>query len=198
MSILLYKGGDEVKENIIVENARKLFNKYGYKRVTMDEIAKAAGVTKKTVYAYFSSKEELLQYFISEEIHNMKKIVEEVEKEDIQFFEKIHIGIYRLLEYRKKVNLISIISDEYETFKNPIILNNLKQIENMVQNYIKEKLIYAESKGFIDVEDIDITTFLIYKMYIALIFEWEDRNIDDSKLADNIIKILKNGLERRN
>ena len=71
-----------MKEEQIIESARFFFNKYGYKRVSMDEIAKSAGVTKKTVYSYFSSKEELLKYFIKEEIQNMKKIVEDVEAED--------------------------------------------------------------------------------------------------------------------
>ena len=51
----------------IVEAARKLFYKFGFKKVSMDEIAREAGVTKKTVYTYFSSKEELFKYFIQEE-----------------------------------------------------------------------------------------------------------------------------------
>ena len=45
-----------MKQEQIIQAARKLFNKFGYKRVSMDEIAKEAGVTKKTVYSYFASK----------------------------------------------------------------------------------------------------------------------------------------------
>ena len=48
-----------MKEQQIIEAARKLFGKYGFKKVTMDEIAREANVTKKTVYTYFSSKEEM-------------------------------------------------------------------------------------------------------------------------------------------
>ena len=55
-----------MKKEQIVEAARKLFTKYGYKKVSMDEIAKEAGVTKKTVYAYFKDKDELFKYFIFE------------------------------------------------------------------------------------------------------------------------------------
>ena len=186
-----------MKKKQIIESARVFFNKYGYKRVSMDEIAKAAGVTKKTVYAYFSSKEELLKYFINEEIQNMKKIVDNIEVEDIPFFDKIHKGICSLLDYRKKRKLLNIIIDESESFKNPIILNCIKQIDDTINSYIKEKIIFATGQGFIQVEDIDITAFLIYKMYIALILEWEDGDVDDEKLADNIINILKNGLERK-
>ncbi len=186
-----------MKEKQIIESARVLFNKYGYKRVSMDEIAKSAGVTKKTVYAYFSSKEQLLNFFINEEIQNMKKIVDNIEAEDISFFDKVHKGICSLLDYRKKRKLLNIIIEESESFKNPIILNSIKQIDETINMYIKKKLIYAVEQGFIQVDDIDITAFLIYKMYIALILEWRGEEIDDEKLADNIIKILRYGLERK-
>ena len=36
-----------MKQEQIIQAARKLFNNFGYKRVSMDEIAKEAGVTKK-------------------------------------------------------------------------------------------------------------------------------------------------------
>ena len=74
--ILIYCNGivvyrkevNKMKEQQIIEAARKLFGKYGFKKVTMDEIAREANVTKKTVYTYFSSKEELFKYFIDEEL----------------------------------------------------------------------------------------------------------------------------------
>ncbi len=52
----------------------------------MDEIAQKAGVTKKTIYMYFDSKEDLLKYFIQEEIQNMEKIVKTVEEKNLDFF----------------------------------------------------------------------------------------------------------------
>ena len=88
-----------MKKEQIINSARKLFSKYGFKKVSMDEIAKEANVTKKTVYTYFESKEELLKYFIQEEILNMKKIVENIEKQKIDFFESVHQVIYNLLKY---------------------------------------------------------------------------------------------------
>ena len=56
------------KKDIVVEIARNLFSKYGYKKVSMDEVAKGAGVTKKTIYTYFKDKESMFKYFIDEEL----------------------------------------------------------------------------------------------------------------------------------
>ena len=37
------------KKEIVINKARDLFTTYGYKKVSMDEIAKKANVTKKTI-----------------------------------------------------------------------------------------------------------------------------------------------------
>lgn len=45
----------------IMETALRLFRTYGIKSVTMFDIAKESGVSKKTVYEHFKDKEELVQ-----------------------------------------------------------------------------------------------------------------------------------------
>ncbi len=49
----------EIKERI-TEKARELFFRYGMKSVTMDDIARAIGISKKTVYEQFSNKKEII------------------------------------------------------------------------------------------------------------------------------------------
>lgn len=186
-----------MKEEQIINVARELFTTYGYKRVSMDEIAKKANVTKKTVYSYFKSKEELLKFFINEEIYNMKKIVEETENSNLPYFKNVHNVIYKLLEYKSESKFIKSIVREGEIFNNNIVLSNLKQIDTEIQEYIEKRIEEAVEKRYIEVADIKITSFLIYKMYIALMFEWSDVKIDKQKIADNIIKILQNGIERK-
>ena len=44
----------------IVQGAYSLFYRAGFARVTMDEIAASAGVTKRTLYAHYDSKDSLL------------------------------------------------------------------------------------------------------------------------------------------
>ncbi len=187
-----------MKKEQIIEVARELFHQFGFKKVSMDEIAQKAGVTKKTIYMYFGSKEELLKYFIQEEIENMKEIVEEIEGKNLEFFQGINETIYKLLKYKKERNFLKIISKEAEWLKNPIIIQNLKLIDEQIQNYIKSKLKIAKEKGYIQYEDLEITTYLIYKMYIALIFEWDDKNkeLDEQKIANSISKILIKGLRK--
>ena len=45
----------------IVSQSIQLFLQYGYKSVTMDDIAKHMGVSKKTIYVHFPTKDELVE-----------------------------------------------------------------------------------------------------------------------------------------
>ena len=98
-----------MKKEQVIEAARRLFHQFGFKKVSMDEIAKEAGVTKKTIYMYFGSKEELLKYFIQEEIRNMEDIVEKVETQQLDFFETVNQAIYEILQYRKHQDFLNTL-----------------------------------------------------------------------------------------
>ncbi|WP_234121860.1 TetR/AcrR family transcriptional regulator [Clostridium hydrogenum] len=47
------------RRNSIIDAAEKVFFKYGFELTTVDNIAVEAGFTKKTIYSYFNSKEEI-------------------------------------------------------------------------------------------------------------------------------------------
>ncbi|GAB4093007.1 TetR/AcrR family transcriptional regulator [Flaviaesturariibacter terrae] len=49
----------EPKERILVR-AHELFNRYGIRSVSMDDIAAQTGMSKKTLYLYYADKEELV------------------------------------------------------------------------------------------------------------------------------------------
>ncbi len=54
----------------ILKGAEELFFKYGIKSITMDDIAKHLGISKKTIYQFYSDKNEVVETLM---IQNMKK-----------------------------------------------------------------------------------------------------------------------------
>ena len=50
----------ETTKKHIITTAYDLFSQYGIKGVSMDDIARNAGISKRTLYSHFSDKEELL------------------------------------------------------------------------------------------------------------------------------------------
>src|ERR1700752_1008673 len=58
---------DNAKRRQIIEAAREAFLEQGFDAASMNEIARAAGVSKGTLYVYFQNKEQLFQEICSEE-----------------------------------------------------------------------------------------------------------------------------------
>lgn len=56
----------EKMEKEILTRSVTLFNRYGLRPVTMDDIAKDLSISKKTVYKYFANKEELVRKGVNE------------------------------------------------------------------------------------------------------------------------------------
>lgn len=66
----------EMKDRI-QQKANDLFRRYGVKSITMDEIAAHLGASKKTIYQYFSDKDELVEAVVKETIAFSQKTCDE-------------------------------------------------------------------------------------------------------------------------
>jgi AcrR family transcriptional regulator len=69
----------------ILNAAKALFAEKGITQTTMDEIAKKAEYSKSTIYAYFESKDEILNYIVLEYFTLLKKGIEEALRNSTQF-----------------------------------------------------------------------------------------------------------------
>src|SRR5689334_13572910 len=65
----LQAGGaeDSAKRRQILDGARAVFLSQGFDAASMGEIARAAGVSKGTLYVYFKSKEELFESIVHQQ-----------------------------------------------------------------------------------------------------------------------------------
>src|SRR4051812_9525899 len=58
---------DTAKRRQIIEGARAMFLAQGFDAASMSDIARAAGVSKGTLYVYFENKEQLFAAIVQEE-----------------------------------------------------------------------------------------------------------------------------------
>lgn len=64
----------ELKEYIISESD-KLFCQFGFKSVTMDDIARHLGMSKRTIYTHFSDKNEIVNIVIEIKLNSQKCLI---------------------------------------------------------------------------------------------------------------------------
>src|ERR1700692_2804824 len=58
---------DSAKRRQIIEGARAVFLAQGFDAASMNDIARAAGVSKGTLYVYFKHKEQLFEAIVEQE-----------------------------------------------------------------------------------------------------------------------------------
>ena len=65
-------------EKNILEGAKNLFMQFGLKSITMDDIARKVGVSKKTIYQFFNDKNCIVFKSVHEHFSDHRKVIEEV------------------------------------------------------------------------------------------------------------------------
>jgi AcrR family transcriptional regulator len=56
-----HRGDAESRRSAILDAALRVFGQYGYRRTSMDDLAREAGIGKGTIYLSFASKDEVFQ-----------------------------------------------------------------------------------------------------------------------------------------
>jgi AcrR family transcriptional regulator len=161
------------RKKLILEAATKSFSLFGYKATTMDQVAKIANVGKGTIYTFYKNKEELFKEIVQRMIEEMKYEAEQSLDDQLSFFENLHRAVYRILEFRQEHQLSLKLLQEEREIGTSAVQEMVNEMEEAIVSYIKEKLKIAIDKGYIQPCDPEITAFLMLKMYLALIFDWE-------------------------
>ncbi len=81
----------EFKRKIIIEEASKLINKFGFKNTKMEEIAKKVGFSKASLYLYFKDKEEIAFHIIKLLLEDFSKDTIDLPEKDISAIEKLEV-----------------------------------------------------------------------------------------------------------
>jgi len=176
------------RRKLIVEAAERSFSLFGYKATTMDQVAKLANVGKGTIYTFFKNKEELFAEIISSLVMEMKAEAESVIQSELPFLENVHRALFRLLEFRSHHQLMIKLIQEEKEMGTLAVSDMLQHIENEIITYIKHKLEGAYHKGARPKIDLEITSFLLFKLYIALVSDWEKNH--NSLSSEQIAEIM--------
>lgn len=137
------------EEEIILVRAREKFMKEGFHKTTMDEIASDLRISKKTIYKYFPSKENLISAAISLfQKHILAQVTKIVNTNDnavlkiFKIFEFIG-GLMQKLDEKALADLKSRrpeVWEQIDDFRTNLIQSNLFKIidQGKIEGLIKE------------------------------------------------------------
>lgn len=132
---------------MIIENAVRLFKLYGIRSVTMDDIACKMGISKKTLYLHFDTKEDVLLAcidFATNQFEEKIMIINNTVKNPVfALLEIYHVAMMELAEFKgsyfydiEKLHYAKKKSDEYKNhFQSVHVRALLEQAQK--ENYLR-------------------------------------------------------------
>jgi AcrR family transcriptional regulator len=123
---------DEFRKRIII-TAGQIFSRYGFKKTTMDEIARALKMGKSSVYYYFDSKEDIFEAVVLYEANLLRNELTKAIKSVESPIDKMKNYVFvRMRSFEKLSNYYNAIFD-----KN---LDHFEFIEKIREKYDREEL----------------------------------------------------------
>lgn len=189
----------------IISVAGGLIRQFGLQKVTMQDIARAAGKGKSTLYYYYKNKEEILDAVLEEEMREFYLQLEAAVKRVGTFEEKLKAYILtkiRTVESKVKEYEFLIENDEHyfdfnNYFKRMRFLyddKELRLISSLFQEGVDERKvneeIFNEEKGQLTAE-VFLTS--IRGLEIEIFIKKKMGNIEEK--IDIMMHILLNGLK---
>ena len=187
------------KREAILDVAAGLFARYGFRKTSVADIIRDAGVARATVYKYFSTKEEIFHAVIHREIQDMLlRVKEEVEKESTTRDRLRAAVLTHTAEIRKKVNVYRVTTEVLSD----VIPPSEKDVERLVQEAISVFawiLTEGVKAGEVVVDDVETTAWSIILAFKGIFMMTAAGQIEErmTGVIDTRLDIIWNGLKPR-
>jgi AcrR family transcriptional regulator len=182
-------GKDEVRE-LLVQAARQVFARYGYKKTALDDISREARKGKSTIYYYFKSKDEIFKAVIDSEAEIRIKAINEKINPISNPMLKLRTYIY------VRMVTLKMVANYYEAIKNDL-LDNLYFVNNFRSDHFGEEVKQVKNMlgdgiamGFYTIQNPELTAktivTLLHGFEVPLILE----NLSDEELQKSVDEML--------
>ncbi|MBD3169244.1 MAG: TetR family transcriptional regulator [candidate division Zixibacteria bacterium] len=176
-------------KNRIITTAKSKFFRYGFSKISVDELASDLGISKKTLYQHFPSKEALLKAVIEHHRNDIKGAVDRIfDNPDIDSISKLR-SIFKEVGFRLSQVGRPFIMDlkkhaphiweDIDRFRREQILNRVKQLfeeavnEGLARRDVNPELVYIiysnAVQSILNPETISQIPFVVSEIFESLI-----------------------------
>lgn len=203
----------EIRRTDIIEAAERLFFTKGYEQSTMDDVAKEAEFSKRTLYAYFNSKEQLYFEIMIRGYRKLKlKLEEDLNKEQrktsIIKIEKMAAALYEFnLGNADYFKAIMEYENSEQDFNNTISDQSREECYSIGEEILGYLILILEDgkkEGTI-LKDINIkrTALVLWSCMIGVFntaqkkqkYIWNYHNTKAEDLVNEAIQVIIRGIK---
>jgi AcrR family transcriptional regulator len=185
--------------NKIINSAGRIFSHYGFKKTTMDEIAKSLNIGKSSLYYYYESKEAIFEAVVRHEANILRNELTTAIKSVESPVDKMRNYVFvRMKAFEKLSNYYNAIFDRN--------LAHFEFIETIREKYDREELailrliLYdgARRKVF-NVANSEYTAMAVQTTLKGLevpLF-WKKKELNIENRLNAILDVLFNGIVKK-
>ena len=184
---------------IIIDSARNLFARYGFRKTTMEEIARDAHMGKSSIYHYFKSKKDVFRSVVEKETDILKGLITDAINKQNDPRDKLRTYAFTRIQALNRVaNFYQAFKDEYleqygfiQTFRKDADKYELETIKDILKKGVEQ--------GIFVVKDLELTAYAIVIAMKGLEYPWAiERSIEDvEKNLDVLFGVLFDGIVKR-
>lgn len=134
----------------ILTSSIELFRQYGFKSITMDDISRKAGISKKTLYQHFANKSEVVTETVTNYKNNISTQCCTAMEESDNAIEAMVKIMDVLDQINRQMNPLALFEleryfpDAYKKFKDSMMQDDVERLKENIQNGIAEGLYRPE------------------------------------------------------
>ena len=156
---------DDIKK-LIMEQAKYRFDRFGYKKTTMDEISKDCRISKKTIYSCFKDKEQLFDCLLLYESRKAKNYIFAKTQETDDSVEQLKFLMKATVKYFSKNRfLIRILNDEQSLYPSSFRKKCSQEVEEALMPLVIGILNRGQQNRKIRDIDVSSVAYVGLKMF---------------------------------
>lgn len=187
-------------ENLILDRARSRFDRFGYKKTTMDEISRDCRISKKTVYACFKDKERLFLSLLLRESRLAQEYIFAQTRGIADPVDKLKILLKTAVEYFNQDHFLTKILKDEEALYSPVLQQKYRrQVEEALIPAITAILAQGQKIGRIRDVDVNVVAYAGLKLFQSFSY-LRTRDFDRDRetpgySVEVLIDLIMHGLE---
>ena len=182
----------DTRENIVVK-AKELFGNYGIKSVSMDDICKELGISKKTLYNYFDQKDDLVEETLTRSRAHVEEMFERVMEEKKTVWDMIALLpdlLQRMPDVRKVPPFFYDLNKYYPVLAKKhnalVYQQNLKMTSALLKRGMEEKM-------FRDNLDVEVTAHFLSRIHADALSDFispPDYGLPLRRIVDSVTDLV--------
>jgi AcrR family transcriptional regulator len=179
--------------------AARLFLKQGYHKTSMRQVAEAVGIGKSTLYDYFRNKEEILLYFVEQEMDTSHHDAVKIATMNLPAEEKLRRILQSLWTYLDTNREMAVLTARESAKLGEEATQRMAYRREKYRKILEGVIRQGIQEGDFRLVNPTLTASALHSMMTMPFYDWLRRREteDVTETADELVDIFLSGIKVR-